>query len=242
MRYVVDIEAFHGPLDLLLYLIEKDELDIYDIPVAVITEQYLEYLDATGDFELEKLGDFLIMASYLLNLKSRMLLPHFPSDAEMTDEEDNLDPREELIQRLLDYKKYKIAAEHLRLRQDGQCKRIFYRDNDGFTFQGEEKVAGNTRNLFKAYLSVMQSRVKTQNSIKLPQGDINIRDKMEEIIKILLVNKDGLVFQELFTGVISVKEVSALFLALLELIKLQKVQAIQQRLFDDIIIILQVND
>ncbi|MFY9324044.1 MAG: segregation/condensation protein A, partial [Syntrophomonadaceae bacterium] len=83
MTYLVDIEAFHGPLDLLLFLIEKNELDIYDIPIAFITDQYLQYLQTTGEFDLEKMGEFLIMTTYLLNLKSRLLLPRTnPSQSE----------------------------------------------------------------------------------------------------------------------------------------------------------------
>jgi len=240
MRYVVDIEAFHGPLDLLLYLIEKDELDIYDIPVSAITDQYLEYLESTGDFDLERLGDFLIMASYLLNLKSRMLLPHFPViEEEETD--NNIDPREELVQRLLDYKKYKEAAEHLKSRQNGQCKRIFYRDYDN-SCEPEEQISGNVKALFHAYLSLVRDRTKTDSKYRLPQGDINIGDKMEEIMERVQERPRGLVFQDLFAGVLNVREALALFLALLELIRLRRVKAIQEKFFADIIIVLRVGD
>ena len=99
MPYVVALEAFHGPLDLLLYLIEENQLDIYDIPIAAITDQYLAYLADTGDWDLDRLGEFMVMASYLLQLKSRMLLPrrHLP---QYEPEENTADP-EELVQKLL---------------------------------------------------------------------------------------------------------------------------------------------
>ena len=95
MTYLVDIEAFHGPLDLLLFLIEKNELDVYDIPIAFITDQYLQYLETTGEFDLENMGEFLVMATYLLNLKSRLLLPQSNNTTE--DIEDAMIP-EELVQ------------------------------------------------------------------------------------------------------------------------------------------------
>ena len=94
MAYLVDLEAFHGPLDLLLYLIEKNEVELDDIPVAVITEQYMHYLSVTGDYDLERMGDFLLMASYLLNLKSKLLLPR----AIMSEGEEEEDPRIDLMQ------------------------------------------------------------------------------------------------------------------------------------------------
>lgn len=103
MTYVVDLEAFHGPMDLLLYLIEKDEINIYDIPIASISDQYISYLSGGNINDLDNLGDFLLMASYLLNLKSRMLLPK-PVVEINTEEAEEIDPREELVQRLLDYK------------------------------------------------------------------------------------------------------------------------------------------
>ena len=112
MTYVVDLEAFHGPMDLLLYLIEKDEINIYDIPIARISDQYISHLQGNDVSDLDNLGDFLLMASYLLNLKSRMLLPR-PTVEESTDEADEIDPREELVQRLLNYKHYKEACHKL---------------------------------------------------------------------------------------------------------------------------------
>ena len=119
MPYVVALEAFHGPLDLLLYLIEENQLDIYDIPIATITDQYLAYLADTGDWDLDRLGEFMVMASYLLQLKSRMLLPrrHLP---QYEPEEEYSRSQGELVQKLLSYKRFRQVAQYLaRLEQGG---------------------------------------------------------------------------------------------------------------------------
>lgn len=237
MAYVVDLEAFHGPLDLLLYLIEENELDIYDIPIAVISDQYLDYLQASGDFDLDKMGDFLIMASYLLNLKSRMLLPIRPAAEDEQDEP--VDPRQELVQKLLDYKKFKNAAEYLQQRQDGEINRVFYRSSAA-EFQAASEFAAETAMLFRAYQTLMRDYNKNEEVYQLPQSDVNISDKMEEILKLLQCNPEGIIFQDLFATVASVREALALFLAMLELLRLQEVQALQDQAFGEIVVCLRV--
>lgn len=244
MSYVVDLDAFHGPLDLLLYLVEKNELDIYDIPVAVITDQYMEYLQTTGDFDLERLGAFLLMASYLLNLKSRTLLPRNPFDTNENDEEnDDLpDPRDELVQKLLDYKKFKKAAQDLLAMQDGEQNRIYYREHNDTT-QPEEQILADIKVLVKAYSKILNALPdEDSNDYHLPRQDINIADKMEELINCLRAKKAGMVFQVLFARANNRREALAFFLALLELIRLQKVIAIQDGIFSDIIIRLREGD
>ena len=109
MNYKIKLEVFEGPLDLLLYLIKREELNIYDIPIAKITDQYMEYLDMLKLLDLEAVGDFLVMAATLMQIKSKMLLPPDPTE-EIPEEED---PRDELVKRLLEYKKFKEAAENL---------------------------------------------------------------------------------------------------------------------------------
>ena len=108
--YRIELDSFQGPLDLLLHLIKKNELDIYDIPIAEITRQYVNYLEVMSELNLDVASEFLVMASTLIHLKSRMLLP---VDEEEEEEEEGEDPREELIRRLLEYQKYKKAAEEL---------------------------------------------------------------------------------------------------------------------------------
>ncbi|MEN6461854.1 MAG: segregation/condensation protein A [Syntrophomonas sp.] len=237
MDYIVDLEAFHGPLDLLLYLIDKNELDIYDIPIAAITDQYMEYLKDTGEYDLEVLGDFLIMASYLLNLKSRLLLPGLKGEAENTEEE-ALDPREELVQRLLEYKRIKKVAELLMERQSGECKRIFFRD---VIFQAEEKeeIWASIAALTRAYQSVFCAN-DPRNVFTIPQGDVNVTEKMEELLERLRIYKKGIIFQDLFAGVLNKREALAFFLALLELVRQRRVTAWQEKGFSDIKVYLQV--
>ncbi|MEN6325696.1 MAG: segregation/condensation protein A [Syntrophomonas sp.] len=238
MAYVVDLEAFHGPLDLLLYLIEENELDIYDIPIAAISDQYLDYLQASGDFDLDKMGDFLIMASYLLNLKSRMLLPSKPASEQ--EEDEPVDPRQELVQKLLDYKKYKKAAEYLQQRQDGEVNRVFYRSSAMEYQSTAGEFTAETAMLFRAYQTLMRDYNKSEEAYQLPQGDVSIADKMNEILNLLLSNPEGLIFQDLFANVANLREALALFLALLELLRLQEVQALQDQAFGEIVISLRV--
>ena len=124
--YVVDLEAFHGPW-IFAHLIDRNEVDIYDIPISDITEQYLQHLQhlqLSGDSDLENLGSFLSMASYLLNLKSRLLLPAYEDEE---GEEQELDPREELVKKLVEYRRYKKAAMYLRSRQNEEYFQVFYR-------------------------------------------------------------------------------------------------------------------
>jgi segregation and condensation protein A len=224
MEYLVDLEAFHGPLDLLLYLIEKNQVDIYDIPIAVISEQYLEYLQKYGRYDLDNLADFLLMASFLLNIKSKMLLP--AGALESDEEEEAPDPRRELIERLLAYKRFKEAAGWLETRQSGLTERIYYRAESAEGVPGEELVA-DLNSLIKAYKYVLRDIDDTTDEYELPRGDVNVSEKMEEILMRLQSMPQGIVFQELFVGIVSRREALALFLALLELIRLQQVVAVQ---------------
>ncbi len=232
MSYMVDLEAFHGPLDLLLYLIEKNEVDIYDIPIADITDQYIDYINGSGDIDLEQLGDFLILASYLLSLKSKMLLPKH--DLEEKGEEYEIDPRDELVQRLLEYKKFKEVANYLAgvMQED---HKVFFRSMDYETEVNEVLVA-EVRSLVNAYKEVL-TKIAVQNySLEIPATDISVADKMQDLLEQLYNNPKGLVFQDLFKGLNSKREALAYFLALLELIRLQKVMAVQKSVNDQIII------
>ncbi len=237
MTYVVDLDAFHGPLDLLLYLIDRNEIDIYDIPIANITGQYLAYLQATGDFDLDKLGDFLSMASYLLNIKSKMLLP---VNEEEELEEDNVDPREELVKKLIEYRRYKKAAEYLISRQIADFDRVFYRTAEEQVPEHEE-IAADLKVLIRAYRKVIKSLPEeSAEPFQIPEGDVNVESKMEEILECLKLSKTGLFFHELFAGQKRRREVMALFMALLELIRLQQVVAVQESSFSEIKVCLRV--
>lgn len=234
MYYVVDLEAFHGPMDLLLYLIEKDEINIYDIPISRISDQYISYLQGDGVFDLDNLGDFLLMASYLLNLKSRMLLPRHV--VEVTSEEaEEIDPREELVQRLLDYKRYKEAAVTLGLREEGELARIFYR-HAGDEMLGPEEIITDMGALLKAYRAVLHDLSEDEPSFEIRLEEISVEDKMEEIMSRLKASSGGMVFQDLFLGIRYRREAYALFMALLELLRLQRIFARQGTVFGNIMI------
>jgi len=237
MTYMVDLDTFHGPLDLLLYLVEKNQVDIYDIPIAVISEQYIEYLQSSGDFDLERMGDFLIMASYLLNLKSRLMLPGSLNETE--EEEETLDPRQELVEKLLAYKRFKVAALWLEERYNGREERIYYREEQQDRELPAEWVA-DLKSLVKAYQAVIKDISEEEDYYELPRGDVNVGDKMEEIMNRLKKKPHTIIFQDLFLGIISKREALALFLALLELIRLQRVEALQSTPFDKIKLRLRV--
>lgn len=234
MTYVVDLEAFHGPMDLLLYLIEKDEINIYDIPIASISDQYISYLSGGNINDLDNLGDFLLMASYLLNLKSRMLLPK-PVVEINTEEAEEIDPREELVQRLLDYKRYKEAAVSLGQRQEGEFLRIFYR-NAGDELLGAEEIVADMNSLLRAYRVLLRQLVDEEQPYEIKMEEISVEDKMEEILGRLEESAGNLVLQDLFVGIRYRREAYALFLALLELLRLQRVAARQVAAFGNIII------
>lgn len=227
MDYVVDLDSFHGPLDLLLYLIDENQIDIYDIPIAAITDQYIDYLNITGNFDLENLGDFLVMASYLLALKTQMMLPQpVEADEEAAEEQD---PRAELVQRLLYYRKYKMAAGKLEELKEGKTRRTFYREEETFILSPGELTA-NVNILAELFINLL-SKDQQVPHFKIPQNDIDVSVKMREILKALRKHRQGIYFQELFNDIINKRELAANFLALLELLRLQKVSAAQEKDF-----------
>jgi segregation and condensation protein A len=237
MNYLVNLDKFYGPLDLLLYLLEKEEMDIYDIPIAIIADQYIEYVHSAGELDLDRTGDFLIMASYLLNLKSRLLLPGLVKNDD--DEAEMNDPREELVFRILEYKKYKEASELLASRFNEDTARVYFRHG----LEPSELVKGeygaSLTGLLRAWRTI-QERFITEPNYNLPQDDIDVSEKMALILT--RVPRDGtrLKFTDLYAGIVSRREGLAFFLALLELIRLQKVEAWQEERFGDIQVFVRV--
>jgi segregation and condensation protein A len=227
MSYLVNLDKFYGPLDLLLYLLEREEIDIYDIPIARITGQYLAYIDKIGLVDLDNIGDFLLMASYLLNLKSRLLLPVF-SQEEGPDEVE--DPREELVNRILAYKQYKLLGECLAERYNDDSRRLFFRY--GQTEAVDAEISTSVKALLKAWESLL-NRTTEESEFDLPQG-LAIAEKMEEIVGRLTAHEGPVIFGDILAAATSHREVMVFFLALLELIRMQKVEAIQPDQFGDI--------
>lgn len=240
MSLSVKVDVFEGPLDLLLDLIKKSQVDIYDIPIAQITEQYIEYLKAMEELDLEVASEFLLMAATLIEIKSKMLLPKKKSNTEETalDEED---PRKELVEKLIEYKKYKeFAFELKKFENVGQ---MFFKQPEIIDdIEDKETLFKNIslENIMKAFKRVVDDYDKKMNKTSTIPKDIDhdefkIEDKMDEIQNRILLHKK-IKFQSFFEDVKNKVEIIVVFLAMLELIKLRIIRAIQYESYGDIII------
>jgi len=230
--YKVKLEVFEGPLDLLLYLIKRDEIDIYDISIERITRQYLEYLQAFKELKIDIAGEFVVMAANLIYLKSRSLLPLDQPPPEEDAEED--DPRWDLIRQLIEYKKFKEAAAQLHDRALEQ-ERIFTRDGGSAAISGAPLPLHEVGifQLIHAFQEVIK-RVEAQEDLQEIFGErFSVSDKIEKILERV---GDGapVRFSELFGQIVSRVEIVVTFLALLELIRLNQVRAMQRKMFDEI--------
>lgn len=237
MAYQVKLEVFEGPFDLLFHLLNKNEIDIYDIPIAQITEQYLNYLQQMQLMDLEVTSEFLVMAAKLISIKAKMLLPK-PSNKEEGDSQAEVDPRDELIQRLMEYKKFKQVSEMFREKEAGQG-RVFSRPNEeemfAHLFEEPNPLEGiHVGRLFTALKEVLDRVVEKDIPPEPPHEDFSIRDKMGLILRRLIFRPNGMAFTAIFAGQNNKVEIIATFLALLELIKLKKVAIQQSTIFGEI--------
>ncbi len=239
MSYQIKLEIFEGPMDLLLHLIKKHELDIYSIPIALITQQYLEYIELMKSLDMEIAGEFLVMASTLTHIKSKMLLP--PPENPEGDEE-GVDPQAELIRRLLEYKSFKEAAASLKNKEEA-WSRVYSRQAEAAP---ELRVDGEPL-LFDFHLFDLLAALK-EVMARVPDADFEITPETvsitEKISQILarLEAADSLLFADLFEGNASRAQVIGTFLALLELIKTRVVKAVQIEQFGAIRIMKAVTD
>jgi segregation and condensation protein A len=238
MSYSVKLEVFEGPFDLLFHLIEKNEVDIYDIPIAVITRQYLQYLDGLRFFDIEIASEFLVMAATLLHIKSKMLLPN-PKDETMEEDED---PRQQLVERLMEYKKYKEVTGELKKREEIFLKRLFREPSAAGIDGHQEPVIPDIglAELHRAFEEAMKKYRELYNSDydlkkSLEKERVSVTEKIKHIIKVLKPGRP-VKFDKLFEGFPTRETVVATFLALLELIKERKVLIEQESNFGDIII------
>lgn len=221
MDYNVKLDIFEGPMDLLVHLIRKNEMDIYDIPIAVITAQYLEYLDLMKELNINVAGNFLVMAATLIHIKSKMLLPRPPDD------EEDEDPRLELARPLMEYLALKEAADQL-----GQ-RPVLYRDvftRDFLAKEMEGKEEGMIRvGLFELIAAVrkMLLEKKEEPFSHLPSPLIPIENKMEEILT-QLKQMGRILLEELLPAHFGRAEIIVVFLALLELARLHKIIIYQE--------------
>jgi len=239
MSYHVKLEIFEGPMDLLLHLIKKHELDIYDIPIAPITRQYLEYLDLMKSLDMEIAGDFLVMASTLTHIKSKMLLPP-PENPD--DDDDGVDPRAELIRRLLEYKRFKDAAASLEQRES-EWSKVYTRETE----VTPELPADDQPLLFDFHLFDLLAALKDvlnrvpDAGIEITAEAVSITDKIATILA-RLESVDSLLFADLFDGSTTKAHIIATFMALLELMKNRIVRAVQIEQFGAIRLMKAVTD
>jgi segregation and condensation protein A len=221
-EYKVRTDVFEGPMDLLVHLIRKNEVDIYDIPIGLIIEQYLQYIEWMKSLSIDFAGEFLVMAATLTHIKSRMLLP-VHSDV---DEEDE-DPLLEITRSLEEYLKFKSAAEQLAERhllgRDTFCRKV--EKNEILADRGEEMIHVGLFELIDAFQTILE-KVSADHKVDFTTERISIKERMTQIIEVL--EKQGsITFMELFSGAIEKSDIIVTFLSLLEMIKMNLVTITQ---------------
>jgi len=228
--YSIKVPAFEGPLDLLLHLIKDNKIDIYDIPIAVITKQYLQYVEMMKDLNLEVASDFLVMAATLIYIKSRMLLP--PDETIETEEQE--DPRAVLVQRLLEYQTYKEASATLREKEE-VWSNIFSKppfDKDEITFEPEPYLFDvNIFDLMGALKKILSKA--PPEAIKITRETLTVKDKIAVILD-KIDNEHTMRFDALFEADATRLQIIVTFLALLEILRVRLVRAYQDRDFGTI--------
>jgi segregation and condensation protein A len=236
MDYQVDLDAFHGPLDLLLYLVKRNEVDVCDIPIARIAEQFLHYMEVLKLIDVERAGDFLVMAATLMEIKSRLLLPR--ADEEKEPDED---PRQELVRQLIQYKQFKEAALQLEAQAEKQSSRLSRLPVE--TFGGPDPAQQPLRqvelwDLVSAFGRLMRETLALQpQQIVVDQTPVHIY--MEQILDSLR-RESHISFAALFTPPHTRGRLVGLFLAILELMKRSELRAEQSDVFGDIVLRLVV--
>ena len=235
MSYKIKLEIFEGPLDLLLYLVKKDHLNIYDIPIAKVTEQYLQYMEFMKLLDLNIAGEFLVMAATLMQIKSKMLLP--PEETPLLIEEQE-DPRAELVRRLLEYEKFKEIAENLRERESDQ-QEVFKRPKaqieKEISQQGEVYFEAGLFDLISAFSKALET-VPKEVFYEVIKDEFTIEEKVHQILHSLMV-VPSIRLSELFTQAKNKIEIIVIFLSILELIRLKEILARQKDLFGEIEIV-----
>lgn len=223
-HYPVRLDNFEGPLDLLLHLIKKHEVDIYDIPILQITRQYLDYIDLMQEMNLDVAGEFLVMAATLIHIKSRMLLPR----ADPAQEDPDEDPREALMRRLLEHQKFKAAAELLHERETLRSAQWTRPDGPVLEIAGEApepEVEIDLFSLISAFRAVVE-RARQRPKVYLPTEQIPIEDRIEQLMA-KLSETEACGFEDLFADVQSRAGMIVTFLAMLEMIRLKLIRVFQ---------------
>lgn len=225
----IKIPVFEGPFDLLLHLLRENKLDVYDIPIAEITGQYLKYIEMMKELNLEIAGEFLVMAATLIHIKSRMLLP----PDEETPPEEQEDPRQELVQRLLEYQKYKEAAQDFRTMEEDWMK-VFHREPLALSEEEQGELSLFDLGLFdllEAFKMILDKAPPEVASIT--KETLTVKDRMFVIMEIL-ENRETVRFEDLFKDNVTRSHLLVTFVALLELIRLGLARAYQEKEFGNI--------
>jgi segregation and condensation protein A len=234
--YKIKIQNFEGPFDLLFHLIEKNQVNIYDIPINDITDQYMEYLFAMQHMDLEIASEFLVMAATLLHIKSKLLLPE-----KKENKTEEIDPREELIAKLVLYKKYKEFSLTLK-EQEKQWEKVYYKLPEVIEFKWDEEILdlspGQLKSVYASIIARNKKKTNTTVGGKITQiiqhEKVSLKSKMREVVR-NLIGKAFIRFHEIFTlRTKSKTEVVTGFLAILELSKVKRVRLEQQKQFADI--------
>jgi len=230
LDYAIKLDIFEGPLDLLLYLIKKNEIDIYNIPVALITEQYLQYLNIIKSLNLDLAGEYLVMAATLIHIKSKMLLP---VPEEPTDEESEDDPRQELVKQLLEYQSFKEAAADLErrplLERDVFKRTAPPEEIEKPETEDEELIEVSIFELIEAFHHLV-SRIDKKDLLEIDLEKMSLADIINDVME-RLTREKNLTFDELLGEKKSRRNVIYTFLAILELIKLKMIKAYQTSAF-----------
>ncbi len=242
MSLSVTLEKFEGPLDLLLHLIEKNKINIYDIPIVEITEQYMDYIRQMQEQDMEIMSEFLVMAATLLNIKSKMLLPQ----EEPEDTEEPVDPRQELVERLLQYKMYKYASLELSDRQLDAGRVLFKEANLPPEIANYKEPIDTQallsdltlQKLHSIFESVMKKQVEKIDPVRSKFGriekeEVSMSKKMREIQEYALANK-RFSFRALLMEQYDKMDVVVTFLCILELMKIGRMHVVQEEIFDEI--------
>jgi segregation and condensation protein A len=234
-EYNVKFEVFEGPLDLLLYLIRKEEVDIYEVNLTSLATQFISYIDTMRLLDLEVAGEFLVMAATLMYIKSRELLPA-DQQVQLEGEEEGEDPRWELIRQLVEYKKFKDAAAQLQSLEHRQ-ESVFPRQPGKLEFEPapapRPRAEASLFDLLNAVNSVLKRFENRDNTREIFEDKWTVSEKIEHLMGVLQ-GRASIKFSDLFAGVTSRSEVVCTFLALLELIRLKQLRAIQQEAFGEI--------
>lgn len=232
MEYRVNLKIYEGPMDLLIDLIKKNEIDIYDIPIHIITEQFLEYIKEANKINLELTSEFILMASTLIEIKSKMLLPKIKISEDEEDYEE--DPRDSLVQKILEYEKYKDISEILKESHNYEAK-AFYKLQEDFTNIDDIDLLKNcdVNSLAKSFKNII-NKLKSENIIaEIKQESFSI-EKATSVLK----NKIGKTGKILFTDLLSespiIEEIISFFLSVLELVKVGYIKAYQEDDYQDI--------